>query len=176
MYRAVTLQALAENLDLVDAETSAALARKMDLSVGERVVLNGKDVTEEIREPVVTQAVSIVAAHPQVRAELVRRQRAWVNAHGGGVVEGRDIGTVVLPEADLKIFLTADSDERAWRRAAEEGVDPAKVGLTAEAIRRRDELDSSRVASPLLAAPGAIVVDSTGRSVESVVEEVISYL
>jgi cytidylate kinase len=148
----------------------------MDLSVGERVVLDGRDVTEEIREPEVTQAVSIVAAHPQVRAELVARQRAWVNIRGGGVVEGRDIASVVLPEADLKIFLTADSDERAWRRAAEQGVDPAEVEVTAEAIRRRDELDSNRVVSPLLAAPSAIVVDSTGRSVESVVEEVISYL
>jgi prephenate dehydrogenase len=176
MYRAVTLRVLDEKVDISDAETSADLARMMDLSVGERVVLDGRDVTEEIREPEVTQAVSIVAAHPQVRAELVARQRAWVNIRGGGVVEGRDIASVVLPEADLKIFLTADSDERAWRRAAEQGVDPAEVEVTAEAIRRRDELDSNRVVSPLLAAPSAIVVDSTGRSVESVVEEVISYL
>jgi prephenate dehydrogenase len=176
MYRAVTLRAIEEGADPYDAEAMSEIARTMDLSVGERVVLEGRDVTEEIREAAVTEAVSVVAAHPDVRTELVRRQRAWVSAHGGGVVEGRDIGSVVLPGADLKIFLTADSDERAWRRAAEEGADLAEVGLTAESIRRRDELDSKRTVSPLRAAPGAIVLDSTGRSVESVVEEVLSHL
>ena len=176
MYRAVTLLALERGVDLFDEPALAVLARSMDLSVGERIVLEDKDVTEEIREPAVTDAVSVVAAHPEVRAELVRRQRAWVAANGGGVVEGRDIGSVVLPDADLKVFLTADSAERAWRRAAEEGADPSQVATTAESIRRRDELDSTRVASPLRAAPGAILVDSTGRSVEEVVEEVLSHL
>ena len=117
-----------------------------------------------------------MAAHPEVRAELVRRQRAWVAAKGGGVVEGRDIGSVVLPDADLKIYLTADSAERAWRRAAEQGVARGEAARTAESMRRRDELDSSRATSPLLAAPDAIVLDSTGRSVDSVVEEVLSHL
>jgi cytidylate kinase len=148
----------------------------MELRVGERVVLDGRDVTEEIRAPAVTASVSIVAAHPQVRAELVGRQRAWVAADGGGVVEGRDIASVVLPDADLKIFLTAESAERAWRRANEERADPGDLTATAEAMRRRDFLDSNRAASPLLAAEGAIVVDSTGRSVDSVVEEVLSHL
>ena len=175
MYRAVTLLALQRGLDVHDGEALAALAGSMTLSVGERVVLDGRDVTEEIREAPVTRAVSAVAAHQKVRSELVRRQRDWVVSNGGGVVEGRDIGSVVLPEADLKIFLTADSAERAWRRASEEGV-PHELALTEEAIRRRDELDSSREVSPLVAAPGAVVVDSTGRSVESVVEEVLSYL
>jgi cytidylate kinase len=176
MYRAVTLLALEHGIDPHDAEGCAALARTMDLSLGERVVLEGNAVTEEIRAPLVTNAVSLVSAHAEVRSELVRRQRAWVAANGGGVVEGRDIGSVVLPEADLKVFLTADSAERAWRRASEQGVGEEHFGVTAESIRRRDELDSTRAASPLLAAPGAIVVDSTGRSVESVVDEVLSRL
>ena len=176
MYRAVTLKALEQGVDPRDAQGCATLARSMSLSVGERVVLDGEDVTEQIREPSVTEAVSVVAAHPQVRAELVSRQRAWVMANGGGVVEGRDIGSVVLPEADLKVFLTADPAERVWRRAVEQGTGPDELALTAESIRRRDELDSGRTASPLVAAPDAIVVDSTGRSVESVVEEVLSLL
>jgi len=176
MYRAVTLEALERDVDLADAEACAALARCMDLNVGERVVLNGEDVTEQIRAPFVTEAVSIVAAHPQVRSELVSRQRAWVAANGGGVVEGRDIGSVVLPEADLKVFLTAASAERAWRRATEEKAPGDTLAQTAESIRRRDELDSTRAASPLIAPLGAIVVDSTGRSVESVVKEVLSQL
>jgi cytidylate kinase len=99
-----------------------------------------------------------------------------VAANGGGVVEGRDIGSVVLPDADVKIFLTADSAERAWRRAAEDNAGEGALATTAESIRRRDELDSTRAASPLVAPQGAIVLDSTGRSIESVVEEVISQL
>ena len=176
MYRAVTLRALERGVELGDAEALAALARAMDLSLGERVLLDGKDVTEQIRRSDVTGAVSIVAAHPQVREELVRRQRAWVAANGGGVVEGRDIGSVVLPDADLKVFLTADSVERAARRAGEERAGPDALVATAEAIRRRDELDSTRASSPLVAPKGAVVVDSTGRNVESVVEEVLSHL
>ena len=176
MYRAVTLRALDEGVDIHDAEACAALAREMDLTVGERVVLGGRDVTEDIRLPRVTEAVSVVSAHPEVRAELVGRQRAWTATNGGGVVEGRDIGSVVLPDADLKIFLTADSAERAWRRAAEQGAAPHEVAATAESLRRRDEHDSSRAASPLVVAPDAVVIDSTGRSVESVVEEVLSRL
>jgi cytidylate kinase len=176
MYRAVTLEALERGIDVADAEGCAAIARSMNLSVGERVVLNGEDVTEQVRAPCVNGAVSIVAAHPEVRSELVSRQRAWVAANGGGVVEGRDIGSVVFPDADLKIFLTADSAERAWRRAAEEMAGPDTLAVTVESIRRRDEIDSTRAASPLVAPPGAIVLDSTGRSIESVVEEVISQL
>jgi prephenate dehydrogenase len=176
MYRAVTLEALRRGVDVADAEGCAAIARSMELSVGERVVLNGEDVTEQLRTPSVNGAVSIVAAHPQVRAELVSRQRAWVAAHGGGVVEGRDIGSVVLADADVKIFLTADSAERASRRASEDAAGPGALATTAESIRRRDELDSTRAVSPLVAPPDAIVVDSTARSIESVVEEVLSQL
>ena len=176
MYRAVTLAALQQGVDVHDAEACEAIARQMSLSVADRVVLEGSDVTEQIRTPEVNEAVSIVAAHPGVRSELVARQRAWVAAKGGGVVEGRDIGSVVLPEADLKIYLTADSAERAGRRAAEQGAAPDEMEVTAASIRRRDALDSSRADSPLLAAPDAVVVDSTGRSVDAVVAEVLSHL
>jgi prephenate dehydrogenase len=176
MYRAVTLAALERGIDPSDEEALGELARTMELNLAERVVLDGKDVTEQIRERAVTDAVSVVSAHPQVRAELVRRQRAWVAANGGGVVEGRDIASVVLPDADLKIFLTADEAERAFRRAAEEGSASSEFSTTVESIRRRDELDSTRATSPLRAAAGAIVVDSTGRSVAEVVEEVLSQL
>jgi cytidylate kinase len=176
MYRAVALLAIERGVDVRDGEACAGLSRAMSLSLEDRVVLDGNDVTEQIRQPAVDEAVSIVAAHPKVRAELVARQRAWAAAKGGGVVEGRDIGSVVLPEADLKIYLTADSAVRAGRRAAEQGAAPDDVARTAESIQRRDELDSSRTASPLQAAPDAIVLDSTGRSVDSVVEEVLSHL
>jgi len=176
MYRAVTLLVLEQGIDFHDAEACARLSRSMNLSLGERVVLDRRDVTDEIRQPAVTDAVSVVSAHAEVRAELVRRQRAWAAANGGGVIEGRDIGSVVLPDADLKIFLTADSAARAERRAVEQGVGPDGVAATAESMRRRDELDSSRSASPLVVAPDAVVVDSTGRSVESVVDEVLSRL
>jgi prephenate dehydrogenase len=176
MYRAVTLEVLELGVDPRDTEACVAVARSMELNVGERVMLNGRDVTEAIRAAEVTEAVSVVSAQPEVRAELVARQRAWVAAKGGGVIEGRDIGSVVLPDADLKVFLTADSVERAQRRAAQEKAGPEAVPTTAAAIRRRDDLDSTRAVSPLVAAPGALVIDSTGRSVESVVEEVISQL
>jgi len=176
MYRALTLKVLERGIDPGDSDACAEVARSMDLIVAGHVVLDGEDVTDRIREPVVTEAVSVVAAHPAVRSELVRRQRAWVAANDGGVVEGRDIGSVVLPDADLKVFLTADSHERASRRAAEEHGGAESFAAAAEAIRRRDQLDSTRSVSPLVAPESAIVVDSTGRSVESVVEEVLSHL
>jgi cytidylate kinase len=148
----------------------------MKLDVGEKVLLDNNDVTRSIREARVTKAVSIVAAHNEVRAELVARQRNWVASKDGAVVEGRDIGTVVLPEADLKIFLTADPEERVARRVKQDAIAPSELSAAAESISRRDKLDSTRAVSPLVAAPGAIVVDSTGRSVEEVLEEVCSHL
>ena len=180
MYRAVTLLALRSGIDLRDGEACACLARDMVLEMGDGVLLNGEDVSAAIRTPEVDAAVSIVAAHPAVRTELVKRQRAWIEAHDGGVVEGRDIGSVVVPTAKMKLYLTADPEERARRRAEqhsgvalEAGADPA---ATEAAISRRDDLDSSRTASPLVVADGAIVVDTTGRTVDEVVEEVLSYL
>jgi cytidylate kinase len=163
MYRAVTLLALRAGTSLSDSAALGELARSMDYQGGSVVCLNEEDVSVAIRTPAVDTNVSQVAAHPAVRRELVERQRAWVAEHGGGVVEGRDIGSVVLPDADLKIYLTANADERARRRA-----DPE--------LARRDALDSGRVASPLVVPDGSVVIDSTDRSVGQVVEEVLSHL
>lgn len=184
MYRAVALLALRAKLALDDASSLAELARSMSLEVGDRVVLDGEDVTEAIRSEQVDDVVSVVAAHPLVRSELVERQRAWVARHPSCVVEGRDIGTVVLPDADLKVYLTAEPTERARRRAVQERAVAASVARgrdsdVAEVMRsidRRDSLDSSRAASPLVAAPDAVVVDSTGRGVDEVVDELWSLL
>jgi cytidylate kinase len=166
MYRAVAWAALRRRLDPGDRDAVAELARGLSFSVGERVEADGTDITEAIRGPEVSGAVSAVAANPGVRAVLVERQRAWIDEHGGGVVEGRDIGSVVLPAADVKIYLTASKDERA-RRRPEEG---------AAALERRDRLDSTRTASPLEIADGARVIDTTERGVDDIVEEVLTWL
>jgi cytidylate kinase len=152
--------------DTVDPSQVADVADVIDVELGDRVVVDGEDVTEEIRSPEVGRMVSAVAAVPAVRARLVALQRDWVEAHGGAVVEGRDIGSVVFPDAELKVFLTASPEERARRRHDEDADD----------VRRRDRLDSSRAVSPLVVADGAVVIDSTGRSVEDVVDEIVSLL
>ena len=166
MYRAVAWSALDQGIDPTDAEAVTGVARAARIEVGERVTAGGVDVTEAIRSPEVNRAVSAVAANPAVRRVLVERQRRWVVEHGGGVVEGRDIGSVVFPDASLKIYLTASPEERA-RRRSEEGSD---------GVARRDRLDSTRAASPLEVADGARVVDTTERSVDAVVEEVLAWL
>ena len=166
MYRVVALAALRRGLD---AETASPdelvkVASETRLQVGERVLLDGEDVTDDLRTPEVGRGVSAVAACGPLREVLVRLQREWVSRRGGGVVEGRDIGSVVFPDADVKVFLTASDEERARRRAADEDV---------EALRRRDRLDASRSASPLTVADGAVVIDSTDRSIEEVVDEIV---
>ena len=166
MYRAVAWAALDRQIDPGDRSTVAELARNLALRVGLRVEADGVDITDAIRGPAVSSVVSVVAANPGVRAALVERQRAWVAERGGGVVEGRDIGSVVFPDADVKIFLTASADERA-RRRPEEGAD---------ALTRRDTLDSTRTASPLGVADGARVIDTTDRPVPDIVEEVVGWL
>jgi 3-phosphoshikimate 1-carboxyvinyltransferase len=166
MYRSVAALALAEGVAPNDAPAVAALAEAATIEVGRRVVINGRDVTDVIRTPEVGRAVSVVAANADVRSQLVTRQRAWAEAHGGGVVEGRDIGSVVFPEAELKVFLTASPEERARRRHDE----------APEGVARRDRLDSTRAASPLREAEDARRLDTTGRSVEDVIEEVVSWL
>ena len=135
-----------------------------------RIVLDGRDVTDEIRAPEVSEAASTVAADPGVRAALVARQRELIG-DGDWVAEGRDIGTVVAPEAALKIFLTAEPQERARRRAEELGGDQATV-LAEQALR--DERDSTRAHSPLRPAPGAFTLDTTGLSVEEVVQQIVA--
>ena len=120
MYRAVAFAVLRAGGDPDDAESTSATARLVDLDIGlDAVIVDGVDATVEIRGPEVSRAVSVVAANPEVRKELVSRQREWANRHGGGVLEGRDIGTVVFPDAELKVYLTADPEERARRRAKE---------------------------------------------------------
>jgi cytidylate kinase len=166
MYRAVAWAALRRHLAPGDRASVAELARTLTFSVGERVEADGSDITDDIRGPEVSGAVSAVAANPGVRAVLVERQRAWVAERGGGVIEGRDIGSVVFPDADVKIYLTASTDERA-RRRPEEGAD---------ALTRRDQLDSTRTVSPLGVADGARVIDTTGRTVEDIVDEVLTWL
>ncbi|MGA2836018.1 MAG: (d)CMP kinase [Acidimicrobiales bacterium] len=166
MYRSVAWAVLQRGVDTGDADAVAAVARALAIDVGDHVVADGTDVTEAIRGPEVSAAVSAVAANPAVRAVMVDRQRRWVASHGGGVVEGRDIGSVVLPDADLKLYLTAPEDVRAARRS-EEG---------AAAVARRDRLDSTREASPLGVARGAHVVDTGARSVDEIVDEVLTWL
>ncbi len=166
MYRAVAALALERGTPPEDADAVAALAASATIEVGERVTIDGLDVTGLIRSPEVGRAVSVVAANPEVRRHLVERQRAWAGAHGGGVVEGRDIGSVVFPEAELKVYLTASADERARRRHDE----------APEGVARRDRIDSTRDASPLREADDAHRLDTTGRTVQDVVEEVLSWL
>jgi cytidylate kinase len=171
MYRAVTFAALRRGIDPDDAETVARLAEQVDLDVADAVRVDGVDATIEIRGPEVSRAVSAVAANPLVRKELNRRQREWADGHDGGVIEGRDIGSVVFPEADLKVFLTASDTERAVRRSRE--VLAMDYDQVAADIARRDHADSTRTAAPLTIAPSAVVIDTTGRPIEEVVEEVL---
>ena len=178
MYRAVTFAALRRGLDPADendiAELSESVAMSLDPTPDGTVVhVDGVDATIEIRGREVTSAVSAVAANSRVRAELVRRQRRWVADHQGGVIEGRDIGSVVFPDAKLKLFVTASPRVRAERRVAEIGGDVAEVEAS---IIERDRKDSSRADSPLTEASGSIVVDTSGLTIEQVVDAVLALL
>ena len=175
MYRALTWAVLDEGIDPLDAPAVTALAARLDLDVGPPVLVGGRDVNDAIRSADVSAAVSVVAAIPEARVILVRAQQEWIAVHGGGVVEGRDIGTVVAPDALLKIYLVASEEERARRRQSQADVSEASGDLdaTQAAIRRRDAIDSGRAASPLAAADDAVVLDTTDLSVEGVVDEVL---
>jgi cytidylate kinase len=166
MYRAVTFAAMRRDLPLGDIAAIGRLAREASLDVSERgVLVEGSDVTAAIRTPEVTAAVSRVAANSEVRAEMRARQQQWAAAHGGGVIEGRDIGSVVFPDAELKLYLTASPRTRAQRRVAEAG---GNVDEIEAAIAARDHHDSNRADSPLTRADGSIVVDTTGSSIDEV--------
>jgi CMP/dCMP kinase len=168
MYRAVTWEALERGIDVHDAAGVAALAADVRLTTLPRVTVNGRDVEDEIRNDDVNVAVSVVAANPDVRASMVERQREIAAAQPlGTVVEGRDITTVVFPHAPVKVFLTASLEERARRRGGDEGE---------ASVARRDEADSTRVASPLRQAEDALVLDTTGRDVDDVAEEIVQWL
>lgn len=167
MYRRVTLEALERGLDLDDETAVGELAGSISLTTLLRVSVNGRDVEDAIRSDRVNVGVSIVAANPLVRQSMVARQREIAaDQPSGTVVEGRDITTVVFPNATLKIFLTATLEERAQRRV-DEGVD---------SLSRRDVADTTRDASPLRQAPDAHVIDTTGRTVDDVVQEIIECL
>ncbi|MGH2979148.1 MAG: (d)CMP kinase [Solirubrobacterales bacterium] len=181
MYRAVTLCALDEGADLDDGPALGALARGLDIELRRRdddnvhVIMDGRDVSEPVREPRVTGASSAVAAHPEVRAALLAKQRALM-ASGNYVVEGRDIGTVVAPDAPVKAFLTADPEERARRRATElerRGLSIDRHEVRA-AIEQRDTLDSTRSAAPLRRADDAELIDTTGLDAGQVADRIVA--
>lgn len=179
MYRAVTLAALESGVDLGDGDAVAAVARAADI-VQEQggVLLGGRDVSAAIRGPEVTGAVSQVSAHPPVRAVLVERQRAWVAEHGGGVLEGRDIGTVVLPDAPVKVFLTARDDVRAARRQKDEAAAERAVAVdhVRDALNDRDAADATlgRATRPEDAAADAIVLDTSDMTALQVIASIVA--
>ena len=174
MYRAVTYAAMRRGIPVHETDAVAELAREVSLDVDDDGVrVDGIDATGAIRGRDVTQAVSVVAANSGVRAELVERQRAWVRTRGGGVVEGRDIASVVFPDAQLKLYVTASPRVRAQRRVGEIGGDLHDVE---SAIVERDRLDSTRADSPLREADGAIVVDTSDMSVDEVVDRIVGML
>jgi cytidylate kinase len=172
MYRAVTFAVLRRGLDPTDDEAVAATVGDVEMEIGEHaVVVDGVDATVEIRGREVTAAVSAIAANSAVRSDLVARQRAWAAERGGGVIEGRDIGSVVFPDAALKLFVTASPRVRAERRVAEIGGDVEEVEAS---IIERDRKDSSRADSPLTEAHGPMIVDTTGLGIDEVVEQIVA--
>jgi cytidylate kinase len=178
MYRAVGWKATRDGVPLDDEALVAALAERSRIEItSTQVRIDDVDVTRAVRTPEIDRAAASVARLPRVRAVLVARQRQ-LGADGAIVMEGRDIGTVVFPNADVKVYLDASPDERARRRAndpAHTGV-PAAVSEVATLLTERDEIDRTRAASPLYAAPDALVVDTTGKDVDAVVDEVLALI
>jgi cytidylate kinase len=178
MYRAVGWKALRDGVPLDDEQAVTALADRARIEVtDEAVTIDGDDVTRAIRTPEVDRAAAAVARLPKVRAVLVNRQRQ-LGAGGEIVMEGRDIGTVVFPNADVKVYLDASPEERARRRASDPAHTggPAAVSEVATLLTARDAIDRTRTASPLYAAPDAVVVDTTGKSINEVVREVLAVI
>lgn len=174
MYRAMTFAAQQRGVVEGDLDGVAEMAPTVEMTFVDGVVtVDGVDATTAIRGREVTEAVSQISANPAVRQVLVERQRAWVAEHGGGVVEGRDIGTVVFPDADLKLYITASPRVRAERRVRELGGDVSDVEAS---IIERDRVDSSRAHSPLAEAADAVIVDTTGMSIDEVVAHIVEML
>ena len=184
MYRAVTLAALLAGIDPADEKAVSALAQRVDIDIlpaGEAtdgrqytVLLDGRDITHDIRLPEVDTHVSVVSSFAEVRQEMVRRQREF-GARGSVVMVGRDIGTVVMPEAPLKLYIVASAEERAqrrWRDRQAQGHEADYDEILAD-VNRRDAFDSSRSHSPLRPAADAIILDSTGRSIADVLTEAL---
>ncbi len=174
MYRAITFAAMQREISLDDTAAVGLLARAATLDVSEGgVIVDGFDATAAIRTPAVTAAVSKVAANSEVRAEMRSRQQQWAAERGGGVIEGRDIGSVVFPDAELKLYLTASPRTRAQRRVAEAGGDVDEIEA---AIAARDHYDSNRADSPLTFADGSFVVDTTASSVDEVLAHIVELM
>jgi cytidylate kinase len=172
MYRCVALQCLRGDIDPNDVASVSTIAEQVAIELdGPVVVLNGEDVSQLIRTPEVAAIVSLIAVHSPVRDSMRRQQQQWIQKSGGGVVEGRDIGTVVFPDAEVKIFLTASPVERARRRVDQHGGDIDEV---AQSIAERDRIDSTREDSPLKPADDSVIVDSTGKTIDEVVREIVS--
>jgi cytidylate kinase len=177
MYRAVAWKALQDGIDLRDEHAIAAIGERAGFELeAARVVIDGADVSRAIRTPEIDAAAAAVARHPAVRRALVSRQRA-LGVGGGVVMEGRDIGTVVFPDADVKIFLDASPEERARRRAsdpAHRASEARALSDVALALAERDRSDSTRAASPLAMAPDAVLIETTGLPVDAVVDRVMA--
>jgi cytidylate kinase len=176
MYRSVAFASLRAAVDPEDAEPVARIAREFDLTMDPdgTVRVDGVDATIEIRGPEVTRAVSLVAANPGVRDEMVRRQREWADQRGGGVMEGRDIGSVVFPDALLKVYLDADPEVRAARRSKE--MTDLEYETVAADLARRDALDQGREHSPLREADDAFVIDTSDLDVDEIVAVIVERL
>jgi cytidylate kinase len=171
MYRGITCAVLRKGVNPIDDAAVAQLALATHLEISEDgLLVDGVDATVDIRGEAVTRAVSSVAANSEVRRDLRERQRSWVALRGGGVVEGRDIATVVFPDARLKVFLTASPLVRAQRRVAQIGGDVEQIALD---IAERDHKDSTRSDSPLRESENAILVDTSDRSIEDVVKQIV---
>ncbi len=174
MYRAVTFAAIQSGLDLTDQDSVSELTQKSEMILtNDTVSINGMDATKAIRGEVVTAAVSAIAANSLVRTELRQRQRQWIADHDGGVVEGRDIGSVVFPDATLKVYLTASPLVRAQRRVAQTG---GIVEQIADAIAARDSQDSTRSDSPLLKTDDAVTIDTSNQSIDQVLDQIVALL
>ncbi|CAB4621078.1 unannotated protein [freshwater metagenome] len=172
MYRCIAYAADVKKLDIHNAEAMGVIARESKVDVEDTVAcLNDIDISHLIRSPEINQIVSVIAAHTPVRDAMREQQRSWISAHNGGVVEGRDIGTVVFPDAVLKIFLTASPEVRAQRRVEQSGGDVVEI---AAGIAQRDHLDSSRSDSPLRPAQHSYVVDSSIHTIDQVVTEIVT--
>lgn len=173
MYRCVALAVQQTSTDPLDAEAVGRIAREATVVIErDAAKLNGVDVSTEIRSSEINAIVSIIAGHTPVRDAMREQQRRWIHDHHGGVVEGRDIGTVVFPDAILKIFLTASPEVRAERRVGQTGGD---ITAVAASIAERDHLDSTRLDSPLKPSQDSVLVDSSNRTIEEVVAEIVTY-
>lgn len=173
MYRCVALLSTRTGIDSSNESGVAAIAESIDITFqGVQCWMNGEDVSQEIRSAEIASIVSIIAAQSPVRTAMRTQQQRWIQQQGGGVVEGRDIGTVVFPNAELKVFLTASPEERASRRVGQSGGDLKEIAFN---IAERDRIDSERFDSPLRPAGDAVVVDSTGLTITEVVDLIVDH-